>query len=83
MAINFEKSTKMFLLNAIKHFFAENLDEEIGDLKAEQVLEFFVKEVGPSIYNQAITDAQRYFHEKASDLGDVRYEPEFNFWKKR
>jgi uncharacterized protein (DUF2164 family) len=41
-----------------------------------------VREIGPSIYNQAIVDAQTYFQEKASDLGGARYEAEFDYWKK-
>ena len=56
--------------------------DEIGDLKAMRVLDFCIKEIGPSIYNQAIADAQSYFQEKASDLGGARYEAEFDFWKK-
>ena len=70
------------LLHIHPIFFAEELDDNIGDLKAARVLDFCVKEIGPSIYNQAIADAQAYFQEKTSDLGGERYEPEFYFWKK-
>ena len=48
-----------------------------------RLLDFFLREVGPSVYNQATADAQSFFLEKASDLGAVRYEAEFDFWKKR
>ena len=39
------------------------MEDEIGDLKASLLLDFFVKEVGPSIYNKAIANAQRRRHE--------------------
>lgn len=82
MAIKLEKNTQDYLLDSIKRFFAQELDEDIGDLKAMRVLDYFASEIGPSIYNQAIADAQVYFQEKATDLGGVRYEAEFDFWKK-
>ena len=82
MVIKIDKNTEKYLVDSVKRFFAEELDEEIGDLKATSVLDFCLKEIGPSIYNQAIADAQAYFQEKASDLGGERYEPEFHFWKK-
>ena len=82
MTIKIETKTEKYLTDSIKRFFSEELDDDIGDLKAMRVLDFFVKEIGPSIYNQAIADAQAYFQEKTSDLGGERYEPEFSFWKK-
>ena len=53
------------------------------DLKASAFLEFCVREIGPSIYNQAIADAQTYVQEKVADLGGARYQAEFDYWKKR
>ena len=82
MSINLSKETEKRLLGSIKHFFAESMDTEIGDLKASFVLEFCLKEIGPSVYNQAVADAQVYFQEKTSDLAGARYEPEFGYWKK-
>ena len=82
MPIKLEKDTQKYLVGSIKRFFAEEMGDEIGDLKAMRVLDFCIKEIGPSIYNQAIADAQSYFQEKASDLGGARYEAEFDFWKK-
>ena len=79
--MNIDRETQKHLIGSIKRFFAEELDEDIGDLKATLVLGFFVAEIGPSIYNQAIADAQAYFEEKTSDLSGVRYEPEFDYWK--
>lgn len=82
MAIRLEKETEKHLLDSIKRFFDETLDTEIGDLKATLVLEFCLKEVGPSVYNRAIEDAQAFFQEKAADLSGSRHETEFAYWKK-
>jgi uncharacterized protein (DUF2164 family) len=82
MSIKLTKDSEKYLLKSIKRFFEENMDSEIGDLKAARVLEFCVREIGPSIYNQAIADAQAYLHKKADDLSGSSYEPEFDYWKK-
>ena len=83
MSITLEPGTREYLLGSIKRFFESELDESIGDLKAPRVLEFALKEIGPSVYNQAMADAKAWFQEKAAELGDARYQAEFDFWKRR
>ena len=78
--IKISEDAKQHSVSSIKRYFAENLDEEIGDLKALLLLEFILSEVGPSIYNQAITDAQAYLQEKVIDLEGTCYEEEFDYW---
>jgi uncharacterized protein (DUF2164 family) len=65
---------------SIRRYFAEELDQDIGDLKARLLLEFVVKEIGPSIYNGAIADAQTYLRDRVADLEGVCAVPEFAFW---
>lgn len=78
-----DKDTETYLINSIKRFFAEEMEMPVGDLKAAQILDFFVGEMGPSVYNQAIEDAQAYFTDKVADLAGVHNEAEFNYWKQR
>jgi len=78
-----EPDTERYLIESIKRFFAEELDEDIGDLRAGIVLDYFVREIGPSVYNQAIADAQSTLERNVADLSGTRYQPEFDFWKKR
>ena len=61
MPITLPPEAKKQLLGSIKRYAAENLDQDIGDLKAGMLLDYVLKEIGPSIYNQAIADAQAYF----------------------
>ncbi len=83
MSIVFADQTESYLLESIRRFFAEELEQDIGDLKARLVLDYFVREIGPSVYNQAIADAQKTLEQAVSDLGGVRFEPEFDYWKQR
>ncbi len=79
MAITLSPETTKRLIASIKRYAAENLDDEIGDLKANLFLEFCLKEIGPSIYNKAIADAQAYFTDRVADLEGVCHEDESQY----
>ena len=81
-AIVFSADAKKRAVASIRRYFAETLDEEIGELKATLVLDYFLTELGPSIYNQAIGDARHFFEERTADLAAICYHAEFPFWAK-
>ena len=80
MAITLSQETRKRLIASLKRYAAENLDEEIGDLKAGLLLDYCLAEIGPLVYNQAIADAQSYFTDRVADLEGVCHEAEFGFW---
>ena len=82
MALKLADETETRLVASIKRFFEEELDEPIGDLKALRVLDFCLREVAPSVYNQAIADAQAYFADRVADLAGSKYEAEFDYWRR-
>jgi uncharacterized protein (DUF2164 family) len=57
------------------------MDEEIGDLKATLLLEFCIKEIGATVYNLAVQDAQAYMQGKVADIDGSCYQPELTYWK--
>ncbi len=80
MAITLEPDARKQAVASIRRYFAENWELDVGDLKAGLLLDFFLKEIGPSVYNRAIGDAQAYFRDRAADLEGTCYEKEFGFW---
>jgi len=80
MAITLSPDVTKQLLASIKRYVAENLDQDIGDLKARILLDYVLKEIGPTVYNRAITDAQAYFQGRVADLDGVCFEKEFGYW---
>jgi uncharacterized protein (DUF2164 family) len=80
MAITLPKDASDRLRGSIKRYVAENLDQDIGDLQAGLLLDFVLKEIGPTIYNKAIADAQAYFQARVVDLEGVCFEAEFTYW---
>jgi len=91
VSIELPDRTRSELIYSIKRYFLEERDEEMGDLQASFLLDFVVKEVGPTIYNQAIKDAQERIHQAVIDLDITLHEPEFGYsaersagaWRKR
>ena len=78
--ITIQEAARKQALTSIKRYFLENLDEEIGDLKADLLLDYFLKEIAPTVYNQAIADARTFIEQHAADLDAVCYREEFSYW---
>jgi uncharacterized protein (DUF2164 family) len=64
------------LTEKAQSYFRNEHDDPIGELKASMVVEFFIKEIGPQIYNQAISDAYAFIQDKIIDLEGTLYIPE-------
>ena len=82
MAIKLKKEVQERLIGSIRRYAADNLGEEMGDLKASLFLDFCLQEIGPSIYNQAIADAHTYMMDKVADMEGTCYETEFAYGEK-
>ena len=80
--IEFTKERRADLVESIQRYFDEKLDDSIGNLDAEFLLDFFVKEIGPAVYNQAIRDAQAVLQERVGELDAVCFAPEEGYWPK-
>jgi len=81
-SIRLSDDSRKRAIASIRRYVTENLEEQIGDLKATLLLDYVLAELGPSIYNQAIADARAFFMERSSDLDAVCYHAEFPFWSK-
>jgi uncharacterized protein (DUF2164 family) len=54
--------------NQLIRFFDKELDEEIGVIAAESILNFFLQQVGPTLYNQGVSDAKLALEKRMDDL---------------
>jgi len=76
MQIEFKKQEKELLVQKLKHYFTNELDQEIGQFDAEFLLDFFGKELGVYYYNRGLTDAQDIFKSRVDSITDAIYELE-------
>lgn len=67
-SIELSTERKEKLLSEIKAFFLDEMDEDIGDLKAGMILDFILSKAGTEIYNQALLDSKIWFKKKIDDL---------------
>jgi uncharacterized protein (DUF2164 family) len=74
--IEFTKEEKDILVQKIKGYFVDELDQEIAQFDAEFLLEFFSREVGPYYYNNGLYDAKTLIENKLETLTDAFYEIE-------
>jgi uncharacterized protein (DUF2164 family) len=79
VTVELDKQQRATAVSSLKRYFEENL-EPIGDLPAGLLLNFFVEEIGPVIYNQAITDAQGRLTQRVADISGELYADEFQYW---
>ena len=89
MAIKINKDERQRAIASIERYFLEQLDQKIGNITAGGLLAFFLEEVGPAVYNQAVADAQKRVLERLQEL-EVRvseldfevHEEPFGYWVK-
>jgi uncharacterized protein (DUF2164 family) len=64
------------LLSGVKKYFAAEFDEPLSDFRSASLLDFFLRELGPAVYNQGVRDAAGYMQEKLADIEGEIYEGE-------
>ncbi len=80
--VELTKPTRAAAIASVQRYFEENMTEPIGNLPAGLLLDFFIEEIGPVIYNKAITDAQARMQQRVVDLNGELYGDEFQYWPK-
>lgn len=78
--IELSRQSRAEAISSIQRYFETNLPEPIGELPAGLLLNFFLEEIGPVIYNKAIADAQARLTQRVADLSGELYEDEFQYW---
>ena len=82
MTIELPREVRAEAIKSIERYFEVNMEERIGNIQAGALLTFFIKEIGPSIYNKAIADAQERMQMRAAELDIECHEDEFRYWPK-
>lgn len=82
MTIELTKEDRSQAIASIERYFLENREEKIGNIAAGGLLGFILEEIGPSIYNKAVADAQERLQARVSELDFEVHEEEFGYWRK-
>ena len=83
MPVKLSHDQRKKAVHSIGRYFSEELEHEIGEMKAGFLLDYFLKEIAPIAYNQGVNDARRFLEEKMEDLPGTCFEHEMTFWEQR
>lgn len=82
MSIEIPKEARKEAIASIERYFQENMEEKIGNIAAAGLLGFFLEEIGPLVYNQAVADVQERLQARVAELDIEIHEDEFQYWRK-
>lgn len=82
MQIQIPDDARKRAITSIERYFAENMDERIGNVAAGALLGYFLDEIGPVIYNQAVTDVQERLQARVMEVDVELHADEFDYWRK-
>lgn len=82
MTIEISKEARIESVASIERYFGENMEERIGNIAAAALLGFFLEEIGPLVYNQAVADLQERLQTRVTELDIEFHEDEFGYWRK-
>jgi uncharacterized protein (DUF2164 family) len=82
MTIELHKDARAQAITSIERYFRENMEEEIGNVAAGGLLGYFLEEIGPLVYNQAVADMQERLQARIAELDIEVHEEPFQYWQK-
>jgi uncharacterized protein (DUF2164 family) len=56
MTIEIPKEARAQAIKSIERYFDENMEEKIGNIAASALLGFFLEDIAPLVYNQAVAE---------------------------
>lgn len=83
MPIELPRDERAQAIASIERYFQEELDQRIGNIGAGALLNFFIEEIGPLVYNQAVAQVQERLQQRAQELDIEFHEDAFSYWRRR
>lgn len=83
MTIDIPKEARQEAIASIQRYFEENMDERIGNIAAGALLGYFLEELGPLVYNQAVTELQERLQQRVQELDIEFHEDAFQYWRRQ
>lgn len=77
MSVSLPDDARARAVDALRHYARTELDLDLGGLAAGFLLDFVLSEIGPSVHNRALAEAQRHLAARLADLDVELGEPEF------
>ena len=82
MAIEITKENRTEIIASMQRYFEENMEEKIGNMTAGFLLDFLLAELGPIVYNKAVSDVQERLQARVMEVDIEVHKDEFQYWNK-
>ncbi|MBN2739100.1 MAG: DUF2164 domain-containing protein [Spirochaetales bacterium] len=66
--LQFDQEQKKRIIHLLQEYFYTEWDLDIGDLKAELLIDFFTEKLGREFYNLGVANCRGFFQKKMEDL---------------
>ena len=83
MPIELDKEARSEAIKSIERYFQENMEERIGNIAAAGLLNFFLEEIGPVVFNKAVAEVQERLQVRLSEIDLEVHEDEFQYWRRQ
>ncbi len=83
MALELPKEVRAEALASLERYLEAHFEHRVGNIAAAALLNFFIEEVGPSIYNRAVADVQERLTARVQELDIEVHEDEFGYWPRQ
>ena len=82
MSIELTHETRKAAIQSLERYFLEKMEAPIGNLAANGLLDFFLSEIGPVVYNQALEATKDRLVPRVMDIESELYVEPFSYWRK-
>ena len=89
MAVDIEltKEDRAQAIASVERYFNEHFADEsgtrLGNIQAGALLNFFLEEIGPCVYNQAVSEVQERLQQRVSEVDIECHADAFGYWQRR
>jgi uncharacterized protein (DUF2164 family) len=83
MALELTKQETEEIIPSLQKFFREELEQDLSEMRAGFLLDYFQKEIAPYAYNKGVKDSEAYFRSKIEDLSATCFEDGLTYWVKK
>ena len=83
MAIELTDDAREEAIASIQTYSRESMEQGIGNIAAGALLDFFLEEIGPCVYNKAVSDVQDRLQARIMEIDVDVHQEEFPYWERQ
>ncbi len=83
MTLALDRAEREQAVVSLQRYLEAELGEHVGNLAAGALLGFFLEEIAPLVYNQAVADVQERLRQRVDEVDVDVHEDAFQYWSRR